>query len=169
MTFEALRARGLSAWQTRFDALREREQRWLLWGLVTCALWLVLGLGVWPALRSWRASASAHQQMAQQLQVLQGLQARAQALQAAPRFDAEEGLRQLQAASLALGERVQISAAPQQLNVRLQALPAEALAQWLASARELAHAVPLQAQLRQSSETGAALWSGTLVLALPPR
>jgi general secretion pathway protein M len=155
--------------RTRFDALNAREQRWLLWGAVAAALLLVLGLGVWPALHSWRASAPAHQQMAQQLQVMQGLQARAQVLQAAPRFDADEGLRQLQEATLDLGERMQLSAGPQQMNVRVQALPAQALAQWLASARELAHAVPLQAQLSQSSETGPALWSGTLVLALPPR
>ena len=155
--------------RTRFDALNPREQRWLLWGAVTAALLLVLGLGVWPAVRSWRASAPAHQQVAQQLQVMQGLQARAQVLQAAPRFDADEGLRQLQEATLALGERIQLNAGPQQMNVRVQALPAQALAQWLASARELAHAVPLQAQLSQGSETGPALWSGTLVLALPPR
>ena len=155
--------------QARFDALNAREQRWLLWGTVAAALLLVLGWGVWPALRSWRASAPAHQQLAQQLQVMQGLQARAQVLQAAPRFDADEGVRQLQAATLALGERVQLSAGSQQMNVRVQALPAQALAQWLASARELAHAVPLQAQLTQGSETGPALWSGTLVLALPPR
>ena len=53
--------------RTRFDALNAREQRWLLWGAVATALLLVLGLGVWPALRSWRASAPAHQQMAQLL------------------------------------------------------------------------------------------------------
>ena len=155
--------------RTRFDALNAREQRWLLWGTVAAALLLVLGLGVWPALRSWRASAPAHQQMVLQLQVMQGLQAHAQVLQAAPRFDADEGLRQLQEATLALGELVQLSVGPQQMTVRVQPLPAQALAQWLASARELAHAVPLQAQLSQGSETGPALWSGTLVLALPPR
>ena len=155
--------------RTRFDALNAREQRWLLWGTVAAAFLLVLGVGVWPALHSWRASAPAHQQMAQQLQMMQGLQARAQVLQGAPRFDADEGLRQLQEATLALGERMQLSAGPQQVNVRVQALPAQALAQWLASARELAHAVPLQAQLSQGNETGPALWSGTLVLALPPR
>ncbi len=155
--------------RTRFDALNAREQRWLLWGTVAAAMLLVLGLGVWPALRSWRASAPAHQQLAQQLQVMQGLQARAQVLQAAPRFDVDEGVRQLQEATLALGERMQLSAGPQQMNVSVRALPAQALAQWLASARELAHAVPLQAQLSQSSETGPALWSGILVLALPPR
>jgi general secretion pathway protein M len=153
----------------RFDALNAREQRWLLWGTVAAVLLLVLGLGVWPALRSWRASAPAHQHMAQQLQLMQGLQARTQVLQAAPRFDADEGVRQLQEVTLALGERMQLSAGPQQMNVRVQALPAQALAQWLASARELAHAVPLQAQLSQVGETGPALWSGTLVLGLPPR
>jgi len=159
----------LNTLRARFDALNAREQRWLQWGAVAAALLLVLGLGVWPALRSWRASAPAHQQMAQQLQVMQGLQARAQVLQAAPRFDADEGLRQLQETAQALGERMQLSVGAQQVNVRVQALPAQALAQWLASARELAHAVPLQAQLSQSSETGPALWSGTLVLGLPPR
>ena len=155
--------------RTRFEALNAREQRWLLWGTVAAALLLVLGLGVWPALRCWRASAPAHQQVVRQLQVMQGLQARAQILQAAPRFDADEGVRQLQEATLALGERMQLSAGPQQMNVTVRALPAQALAQWLTSARELAHAVPLQAQLSQGSETGTALWSGTLVLALPPR
>ena len=159
----------LNTLRARFDALNAREQRWLQWGAVAAALLLVLGLGVWPALRSWRASAPAHQQMAQQLQVMQGLQARAQVLQAAPRFDADEGLRQLQETAQALGERMQLSVGAQQVNVSVRALPALALAQWLASARELAHAVPLQAQLSQSSETGPALWSGTLVLGLPPR
>jgi general secretion pathway protein M len=160
---------NLTALRARFDAMNAREQRWLLWGTVAAALLLVLGLGVWPAIRSWRASAAAHQQLVLQLQVMQGLQVRAQVLQAAPRFDADEGVRQLQEATLALGERVQLSAGPQQMNVRVQALPAQALAQWLASARELAHAVPLQAQLSQDSETGPAFWSGTLVLGLPPR
>ena len=159
----------LNSLRARFDALNAREQRWLQWGAVAAALLLVLGLGVWPALRSWRASAPAHQQMAQQIQVMQGLQARAQVLQAAPRFDADEGLRQLQETAQALGERMQLSVGAQQVNVSVRALPAQALAQWLASARELAHAVPLQAQLSQSSETGPALWSGTLVLGLPPR
>ena len=159
----------LNTLRARFDALNAREQRWLQWGAVAAALLLVLGLGVWPALRSWRASAPARQQMAQQLQVMQGLQARAQVLQAAPRFDADEGLRQLQETAQALGERMQLSVGAQQVNVSVRALPAQALAQWLASARELAHAVPLQAQLSQSSETGPALWSGTLVLGLPPR
>ena len=160
---------NLNALRARFDALNPREQRWLLWGTVAAVLLLVLGLGVWPALRSWRASVPAHQQLVQQMQMVQGLQARAQVLQAAPRFDADEGVRQLQEATLDLGERMQISAGPQQMNVTVQALPAQALAQWLASARELAHAVPLQAQLILGSETGPALWSGTLVLALPPR
>jgi general secretion pathway protein M len=159
----------LNTLHARFDALNPREQRWLLWGTVVVALLLVMGLGVWPAVRSWRASAPAHQQVTQQLQVMQGLQARAQVLQAAPRFDTDEGLRQLQEVSLALGERLQLSAGPQQVTVRVRALPAQALAQWLTSARELAHAVPLQAQLSQGSETGPVLWSGTLVLALPPR
>jgi general secretion pathway protein M len=159
----------LTDWRARFAALSPRRQGGLLWAALLTALLLVLAAGVWPALSSWRASAQAHQRMAAQLHEMQGLQARARALRDTPQLTPEQALQQLQALTLALGDHAQLSSGEQRVAITLRGLPAPTLAQWLASAREQAHAVPLQAQLSRSTEPGPALWSGTLVLGLPPR
>jgi general secretion pathway protein M len=158
-----------TALQARFAALGLREKRGLL--LVVCVLSLVLlvGVGVLPAVRSLRTSPQAQQQATAQLQVMQGLQVRAQALHTLPALDQKVAVDKLQASVSLLGGNAEISVGDQRANLVLRATPAKALAEWLVRARADAHAVPIEARLTREGPAGESLWSGSLVMSLPPR
>ncbi len=153
----------------RFSALGPREQRWLSVGVGVLSLALLIGVGVLPAVRSLRVNPQAQQQANAELQSLYRLQVQVQALQARPHLDAAEALNRLQASASLLGGNTEISIGDQRVNLVLRATPAKALAEWLARARTEAHAVPLEARLSRETQTDEALWSGTLVMTLPPR
>ncbi len=151
-------------WKTL--AAREQALVLLAAGLLGLALawWLLLA----PALATLRGSSLRHEELDARLARMQALQAEAQQLRAAPRprdpVDAPAALR----AGIAqhLPQSAQLAIAGDRATLRLQAAPAEALAQWLAQVRASAHAIPVQAQLRRNpADSGR--WDGTLVLALP--
>ena len=158
-----------TALRTRFAALGPREKRGLLLVVGVLSLVLLIGVGVLPAVRSLRASPQAQQQANTQLQALQLLQVRAQALQALPPLDQTAAVDSLQASVSLLGGNAEISVGDQRVNLVLRATPAKALAEWLARARAEAHAVPIEARLTREGPAGEALWSGSLVMSLPPR
>ncbi len=162
-------ATSRTALQARFAALHPREQRW--WRLAVGVLVLVLlfGVGVLPAARTLRASPLAQQQATAQLQVLQQLQVRAQALQARPMLAQTAAIERLQSSIGLLGGNAEISVGDQRVNLVLRATPASALAEWLTRARAEAYAVPIEARLTREGPAESALWSGTLVMSLPPR
>jgi len=162
-------ATSRTALQARFAALDPREQRWWRLAVGVLVLVLLVGVGVLPAVRSLRASALAQQQVTAQLQVLQQLQVRAQALQAQPMLAQLAAIESLQASVGLLGGNAEISVGDQRVNLVLRATPASALAEWLVRARVEAHAVPIEARLTREGSVEGALWSGTLVLSLPPR
>jgi general secretion pathway protein M len=57
-----------------------------------------------------------------------------------------------------------------QVTVKLQQVPAHSVAQWLAALRHNAKALPVSTQLSASAgESAGVLWSGEVVLHLPPR
>ncbi len=59
-----------------------------------------------------------------------------------------------------------------QVTVQLQAVPAHALAQWLAAARNNAKALPVSGDLKAAAapaDGSGAVWTGSVVLRLPPR
>ena len=155
--------------QAHFAALGPREQRW--WRLAVGVLVLVslFGFAVLPAVRSLRASPQAQQQATAQLQVLQQLQVRAQALQARPMLAQTAAIESLQASIGLLGGNADISVGDQRVNLVLRSTPAKSLAEWLTRARAEAHAVPIEARLTREGPAEGALWSGTLVMSLPPR
>lgn len=158
-----------TALRARFAALGLREQRWWRLAVGVLVLVLLLGVGVLPAVRSLRASPQAQQQATAQLQVLQQQQLRAQVLQARPVLAQAAAIESLQASSSLLGGNAEISVGDQRVNLVLRATPASALAEWLARARAEAHAVPIEARLTREGPAEGALWSGTLVMSLPPR
>jgi len=90
-------------------------------------------------------------------------------LQARPLLDQAEARNQLQSSASLLGGNTEISVGDQRVNLVLRATPANALAEWLARARTEAHAVPIEAQWVREMQNDEALWSGTLVMTLPPR
>ncbi len=153
----------------RFAALGPREQRWLSLGVGVLSLALLIGVGVLPALRSLRANPLAQDQANAQLQTLHLLQVHAQASQARPHIEPAEAVNRLQASASLLGGNTEINIGDQRVNLVLRGTPAKALAEWLARARTEAHSVPFEARLSRETQTDEALWSGTLVMTLPPR
>jgi general secretion pathway protein M len=158
-----------TAWRARYAALGPREQRGLLLAVSLLVLLLLIGVGVLPAVRSVRASPQLQQQQAVQLQALQQLQVRTQALQALPQLDQQAAIDSLQASMGLLGGNAEISVGDQRVHLVLRATSAQSLAEWLARARAEAHAVPIEARLTREGPAGDALWSGSLVMSLPPR
>ncbi|WP_313081650.1 type II secretion system protein GspM [Pulveribacter sp.] len=157
----------LAAARARWARLAPREQTLVLAAaalvLLALAWWLLLA----PALSSLKTSAARHAQADAQLRQMQLLQAEALQLQDAPRAQGGNPAAALQAGvTEALGKGGQVVLAGERATVTLRAVPAEALAHWLGQARAAARAVPLEAQLTRDAGTDA-VWSGTVVLALP--
>jgi len=173
----------------RWQTLSTREQTLLRWGAA-----LVMAASVWwlmvaPALRTLREAPAQQAALDAQWQQLKELQAQAQSLQQQPRMGQTEALRALQKASTdLLGNSAQVQTVGDRITVTLKAVPAEALARWLAQVRTQARAVPVQAQLQRSagpdkampgpatasanqpanpSNLAASAWSGSVVLSLP--
>jgi len=138
--------------------------------LIAAAACLIGAALVWqlllaPALKTLRQAPERHAALDAQWQRMQALRAQAQQLQQTPPTHAGATIQALQS-SLAreLGSSAQLTANGPQATITLTNAPAHALAQWLAHARSVTHATPLQAQLTRAQDTH---WNGTLVLALP--
>ncbi|MEJ8854479.1 type II secretion system protein GspM [Variovorax robiniae] len=141
--------------QARWAEMDTRERR-----LVTVAVALVLLALVWwvalaPALNTLSAAREEHKRLDAQLQRMSTLQAQAKALQSQPRANRDESLRALETSvRQSLGSSAQVVNAGDAANVMMRAAPAEALAQWLAQARNNARAVPREAHLTRATATG---------------
>jgi general secretion pathway protein M len=156
---EALRARwaGLAA--------RERALVGGAAGLVALALlwWIALA----PALGTLRSAEAQHRALDNQLQHMRRLQAQAKAMQAQPRQNPDDAMRQLEAAIRQhLGVTARYSIAGERVTITLANTPAASLAQWLTQVRANARAIPGEARLTRNAAGG---WDGTLVLTLPAR
>ncbi|WP_218510405.1 type II secretion system protein GspM, partial [Variovorax sp. dw_308] len=137
--------------QARWAEMETRERR-----LVTAAVTLVLLALVWwvalaPALNTLSAAREEHKRLDAQLQRMSTLQAQAKALQSQPRANRDESLRALESSvRQSLGASAQVVNAGDAANVMMRAAPADALAQWLAQARNNARAVPREAHLTRA-------------------
>ncbi len=152
--------------QTRWRSVSPREQRWVLLAGGVTGLALLWWLALAPALAVLKAAPAQHLTLDAQLQHMQRLQAQAQALQAQPVLSADEVLQALEAALVPLGASAQMTAQGDRVTVTLKAVSADALAQWLATARQNAHTAPVEARLVRNPAGG---WDGTLVLNLGAR
>ena len=159
----------MSNFSERFAALALREQRWLPVVVGVLLLALLILVGLLPAVRSLRVNPHLQQQADAQLQTLQLLQVRAQALQARPQLDQTVAIDKLQSSVSLLGGNTVISLGDQRVNLVLRSTPAKALAEWLARARTDANAVPTEARWVRETQADEAFWSGTLVMTLPSR
>ncbi|WP_213953057.1 type II secretion system protein GspM [Variovorax sp. dw_954] len=143
--------------QARWAEMETRERR-----LVTAAVTLVLLALVWwvalaPALNTLSAAREEHKRLDAQLQRMSTLQAQAKALQSQPRANRDESLRALESSvRQSLGASAQVVNAGDAANVMMRAAPADALAQWLAQARNNARAVPREAHLTRAASAGGA-------------
>lgn len=169
----------LTTWTSQAKTLwmqRSPRERWLL---MTASLALALALlwtvGLAPALRTWQEAPAKQAQLDTQTQHMRQLQAQAEALKQTPALSRRDAIQWLESHLSELGPKAQLTVQAEHLRLNLQAAPAQALAQWLAQAREQAHARPIQAQLQQSTLPDTAnkaadkpiLWSGSVLLRLP--
>ena len=157
-------ATAVQALGQRWQTLSPREQGLLSWGATLLALAVVWWLALAPALRTVREAPAQQAGVDAQWQQLKDLQAQAQTLQQQPRMTQAEALRALQNTTTELlSTSAQVQTLGDRSTVTLKAVPAPALATWLAQVRTQARAVPVQAHLKLS----AAAWSGSVVLSLP--
>ncbi|MBC7917544.1 MAG: type II secretion system protein M [Rhodoferax sp.] len=153
--------RAAQLWWQQRDT-REKTLLTLAAALVGVAL--VWGIAISPALRTLQKSASQQAALQDQLQTMARMQAQAKALQTQAPLSQTEAAAALSASvQQAFGSAADITVRAGDASVTLRGVSADALAQWLATARTNAHAVPLQARLTRTGAT----WSGTLQLGLP--
>jgi general secretion pathway protein M len=184
-------ATTLLALRQRWQTLSPREQSLLRWGAVLLTAAVVWWLALAPALQTVRDAPAQQAALDAQWQELKDLQAQAQSLQQQPRMSQAEMLRALQNSTTEwLGSGAQLQTVGERSTVTLKAVPAPALASWLAQVRTQARATPVQAHLERSaavdrvtSESEAKVskpasaqatgtpssmtWSGSVVLSLP--
>ena len=140
-----------------------REKTILQFAALLVAAALLWSVALAPALRTLRTFDDKHRSQEAQLQAMLRLQAQAQSLQSQPRLSQAAALQALQTSvQQVLGPKADFSNNAGNATVTLRGVTAEALAQWLASARTEAHASPVQARLSRAGNT----WSGTLQIGL---
>lgn len=171
-------ASSASALQAAWNKLAPREQTLVSAAAAVVGLALLWWLLLAPALHTLRSAHTQHAKLDAQLQHMQALASEAQQLQAQPRTSPEEAARALQASVTAtLGAGAKLALSGDRATLTLQGVQADALATWLAQARNNARAVPQEAHLTRSANprqgngapTPTVRWDGTLVLSLPTR
>lgn len=181
---------ALKQLQARWAALEARERRLVTLGAALVGLALVWWIVLAPALKTLREAPAEHAKLDAQLQQMNTLQAQAKALQSQPRANRDEAMKALEGsvrADLGPTAQIQQQGGGEGVNVVIRAVPAEALAKWLAQARGNARAVPREVHLTRSSaaqpnapapatapksapaptSASKANWDGTLVMSLP--
>ena len=121
-----------------------------------------------PVLKTYQEAPLQLAQLELQSQNLKSLQTQALALQKAPRMNAQNASAVLQqTATEILGSSAKLTLESGRATVNLTPTSADALAQFLASARVKAYALPVEAKLQKTKTADQELWRGTLILSLP--
>lgn len=150
--------------QSRWRNVSPREQRLALLALGVVLLALLWWVAVAPALKVLRTAPQQHLALDAQNQQMQRLQAQALSLRAQPVITATEARSALEASLKPLGDSAQMAVQVERVTVTLKAVSPDALAQWLATARQNARTVPTEARLTRNA---AGAWDGSVVLQLP--
>ena len=157
-----------SEWLKRLMALPDKDRqrlKYLALGLFLSLLWF---WNIAPALKTYREAPQQLAQLELQSHYLKSLQTQAVALQKAPRMNAQNASAALQqTATEILGSSAKLNLEAGRATLNLTPTSADTLAQFLASARIKAYALPVEAQLQKTKTADQALWRGTLILSLP--
>jgi general secretion pathway protein M len=153
--------------RARWRGLAARERTLVSIAASVIGLAILWWLLIAPALQTLRSAAQQRTQLTQQLQQMRSMQAQAKTLQATTKVNSSDAVVALEASVKQLGASAQMNKVGERATVTLKAVSPDALAQWLAQARINARALPLEAHLVQSAETGDTQWSGTVVMRLP--
>ena len=148
----------------RWRSVSPREQRLVWLALAVLLLALLWWVALAPALKVLKTAPQQHVALDAQNQQMQRLQAQALALRAQPAMPADVARSALEASLKPLGASAQMVVQVERVTVTLKAVAPDALAQWLATARQNARMVPTEARLMRNP---AGDWDGTVVLQLP--
>ena len=154
----------LTEFQSRWRNVSPREQRLLMLALGVLLLALLWWVALAPALTVLKTAPQQHLALDAQNQQMLRLQAQALALRAQPLITASEARSALDASLKPLGDSAQMVVRVERVTVTFKGVTPEALAQWLATARQNARMVPTEARLTRNA---AGAWDGTVVLQLP--
>lgn len=154
---------ALTELQSRWRTVSPREQRLLMLALGVVALALLWWVALAPALAVRKAAPAQHLVLDAQNQQMQRLQAQALALRALPVLSADDARSALQTSLKPLGASAQMVVQVERATVTLKEVSPDALAQWLAVARQNARTVPAEAHLKRNA---AGAWDGTVVFYL---
>lgn len=154
---------ALTELQSRWRSVPPREQRLLLLALGVVALALLWWVALSPALKVLKTAPQQHLALDAQNQQMQRLQAQALALRALPVVSAEEARSALEASLKPLGASGQMVVQVERATVTLKGVSPDALAEWLAVARQNARTVPAEAHLTRNA---AGAWDGSVVFYL---
>lgn len=165
---------ALAPLRRRWQALAAREQNLLLLAAALILLALLWWIALAPALHSLRTAPARHAQAEHQLQQMLQMQAEAEQLRALPHGTPGDAKALLQS-SLAteLGPAARIQWLGNRAQISFNAVPAPALARWLAQVRDNTRATAAEMKLGRAEASGPAgepsalRWSGSLVLELP--
>jgi len=153
--------------QARWATLAPRERALAGGAAALVAIALVWWIALGPAITTLREADTQQRALDAQLAHMQRLRADAKAMQALPRQNPDEAMRQLEAAiRQQLGVSARYTIAGDRVSITLTNTPAAALAQWLAQVRTNARAIPGEARLTRNAAGG---WDGSVVLTLPAR
>lgn len=150
-------------WQSRWRTVAPREQRLLMLALGVVAVAVLWWVAMAPALAVRKAAPGEHLALDAQNQQMQRLQAQALALRALPVVSADDARSALEASLKPLGATAQMVVQVERATVTLKGVSPDALAQWLAVARQNARTVPSEAHLTRNT---AGAWDGTVVFYL---
>lgn len=163
---------AFSPLRNRWAAASPRERQLIRGAGFLASMALLWWLLIAPPVRTWTQGQAEQRKLDMQWQKMQDLRTQAVALQAIPKISHDDSLRALDASvKQQLGITAQLSVVGDTATVTLRSTPASALAQWLQQARINARAIPSEARLTRSNTIppGQPVWSGTIVLRLPPQ
>lgn len=155
-----------SSLQAKWQPLHERDKNLLRIAFGVLVLLLVWWTLLATPLRILSQADAQQRSLDAQLQAVQNLKAQAQNLQARPAIKRDAVLAALQAFAKPQTAHTQLDVSSERVTLTLRAIPANALAQWLALARTDARALPLEARLQRTAGAEPT-WDGILVFGLP--
>lgn len=160
--------KAFNALAAKWRTVNSRDQNLVRIAFALLALALLWWVLLVPPLRILLRANEQQRVLDTDWQKMQSLKVQAQRLLSLPQMSRDDSLRALQASAKQLGASAQLDVSADRITLTLRALPADALAQWLAQARTNAHTQPVEARLTRAAGPIAA-WDGLLVLGLPAR
>jgi general secretion pathway protein M len=158
----------MSKWRSLFQALPHKDRQRLQYVALAVLCSLLWFWNISPALQTYQQAPQRLAQLEQQSETLKALQLQALALQKATRMKAQDASAVLPQASVSiLGNGAKLNLEATRATLTLTSVSAEALAQFLETARNQAHALPTEAHLQKTKAGAQDMWRGTLILSLP--